>query len=155
MVEVVLVALEHLMIYQEYQLYMQEVALELTPAMDADAAVTALLPTDRADWRHHLLRIRATGWVGPSQRLVLQQAVERIAPEFCHLDLELSELGTEHHIEDLDLIGRGGALRVAAEDLMQAAGDPALAEDERQVASAALNRLFAYAQETGDAEEQA
>ena len=89
------------------------------------------------------------------QRLALEQAVARYAPEFCHLEPDLSAVGTEHQAGDLDLIARGGALRVAAQELMQAAEDPALAEQDRRVASAALNRLFAYTQDDGDGGERA
>lgn len=132
------------------QFHWQEVTLDLTPSTDIAAAIQDLLPAERADWRYHLLRIRAVGWATPPQRLALGQEVARYAPEFCHLDLDLSDLGDEHQVEDLDLIGRGGALRVAAEDLMRACEDPALAEAERQVAAAALNRLFAYSQDEGE-----
>ncbi|MDE4273172.1 DNA repair exonuclease [Phaeobacter gallaeciensis] len=137
------------------QYHWQEVALDLTPETDPEAAVTSLLPPERADWRYHLMLIRASGWVTPPQRLALEQAVARYAPEFCHLELDLSAVGTEHQAGDLDLIARGGALRVAAQELMQAAEDPALAEQDRRVASAALNRLFAYTQGDGDGGERA
>lgn len=136
------------------QYHWQEAALDLTPATDITAAIEDLLPADRAEWRFHLLQIRASGWATPPQRLALEQSIARLAPEFCHLELVSDSLGTEHQIEDLDLIGPGGALRVAAEELMQAAKDTALTEEDRKVASAALNRLFAYAQTDIKAEER-
>lgn len=125
----------------------QEIRLPLSPSGDVAAAVRDSLPEHRAGWRHHLIRVCATGWVTAPQRLALQREVSGLAPEFCHLELDLTDLGTEHHLEDLDLIGRGGALRVAAEELMRAAEDPALAATDRQVAAAALNRLFGYTQD--------
>jgi DNA repair exonuclease SbcCD nuclease subunit len=136
------------------QYHWQEVTLDLTPTTDISATINDLLPAARAEWRFQLLRIRATGWASPPQRLALDQSIAGLAPEFCHLELVADDLGTEHDIEDLDMIGQGGALRVAAEDLMRAATDTALAEEDRTVASAALNRLYAYAQAEYEAEER-
>jgi hypothetical protein len=126
----------------------QEQGLELTPASDVAALLRALLPPDRAAWHLHLLRLRAEGWITAPQRLTLQQVVAEVAPEFCHFSLDETGLRSEHQLEDLDLIATNGALRVAAEDLMQVAEDTALAQAERDTASAALNRLFAYAQQS-------
>jgi Calcineurin-like phosphoesterase len=126
----------------------QEQSLELTPASDVAALLQALLPSDRAAWHLHLLRLRAEGWITAPQRLALQQLVAGVAPEFCHFSLDETGLRSEHQLGDLDLIATNGALRVAAEDLMRAAEDTALAQAERDTASAALNRLFAYAQES-------
>lgn len=128
----------------------QEQALPLTPASDVAAELQALLPASRAQWRLHLLRLKAEGWVTAPQRLALEQAVAQVAPEFCHFALETSGLRSEYQLSDLDLIASNGALRVAAEDLMRSAEDTSEAQNARDIASAALNRLFAYAQD-GDA----
>ncbi|GAA6195249.1 DNA repair exonuclease [Pseudophaeobacter arcticus] len=128
----------------------QEQALPLTPASDVAAELQALLPASRAQWRLHLLRLKAEGWVTAPQRLALEQAVAQVAPEFCHFALETSGLRSEYQLSDLDLIATNGALRAAAEDLMRSAEDTSEAQSARDIASAALNRLFAYAQD-GDA----
>jgi hypothetical protein len=80
-------------------------------------------------------------------RLALEQAVTQVAPEFCHFSLETSGLRSEYQLSDLDLIATNGALRAAAEELMRSAEDTGQAQSARDIASAALNRLFAYAQE--------
>lgn len=128
----------------------QEQVLPLTPASDVAAELQALLPASRAQWRLHLLRLKAEGWVTAPQRLALEQAVAQVAPEFCHFALETSGLRSEYQLSDLDLIATNGALRAAAEDLMRSAEDTSEAQNARDIASAALNRLFAYAQD-GDA----
>jgi DNA repair exonuclease SbcCD nuclease subunit len=128
----------------------QEQALPLTPASDVAAELQAMLPASRAQWRLHLLRLKAEGWVTAPQRLALEQAVAQVAPEFCHFALETSGLRSEYQLSDLDLIATNGALRAAAEDLMRSAEDTSEAQNARDIASAALNRLFAYAQD-GDA----
>lgn len=128
-------------------LHWQDLSLDLTPAADAGALLRAQLPSDRAGWHQHLLQIRAQGWITAPQRLALQQVIAEVGPEFCFFNLDETGLRSEHQVEDLDLIATNGALRVAAEDLLQAAEDTALAQVERDVASAALNRLFAYGQE--------
>ncbi|MEP4036349.1 DNA repair exonuclease [Pseudophaeobacter sp.] len=131
----------------------QEQILQLTPASDVAAQLQALLPAQRAEWHHHLMRLKAEGWVTAPQRLALDEAVAQVAPEFCHFALEKSGLRSEHQVSDLDLIATNGALRAAAEDLMGAAEDARQAQGERDIASAALNRLFAYAQESASPSE--
>lgn len=126
----------------------QEQVLELTPASDVAALLHAVLPPDRSTWHLHLMRLRAEGWITAPQRLRLQRLVAEVGPEFCNFSLDETGLRSEHQLEDLDLIATNGALRVAAEELMQASEDSALAQVERNTASAALNRLFAYAQES-------
>ncbi|WP_281955094.1 metallophosphoesterase family protein [Pseudophaeobacter arcticus] len=125
----------------------QEQLLQVTPASDVAAQLQALLPASRAEWRLHLLRLRAEGWITAPQRLALEQAVTQVAPEFCHFSLETSGLRSEYQLSDLDLIATNGALRAAAEELMRSAEDTGQAQSARDIASAALNRLFAYAQE--------
>lgn len=129
----------------------QEYLLELTPTADVLALLQALLPSQRSDWHRHLIRLRVEGWATAPQRLALQQAVADLSPEFCHFILEDSRLRSEHLQSDLETIAPSGALRVAAQDLMQAAEDASLAQEERDIASAALNRLFAYARHEDDA----
>lgn len=131
----------------------QEQALQLTPASDAASDLLAVLPADRAQWHQHLMRLRAEGWVTAPQRLALEEAVARVAPEFCHFILETAGLRSEYQLSDLDLIATNGALRVAAEELMQACEDDRQAQSTRDIASAALNRLFAYAQDSAGAAE--
>jgi DNA repair exonuclease SbcCD nuclease subunit len=131
----------------------QEQILQLTSASDVSAQLQAVLPADRASWHRHLLRLRVEGWATAPQRLALEQAVAQVAPEFCFFILEASSLRSEHQLSDLDLIATNGALRAAAEDLMQAAEDDRLAQGERDIASAALNRLFAYTQDSARAAE--
>ncbi|MEP2718312.1 DNA repair exonuclease [Pseudophaeobacter sp.] len=130
----------------------QELTLQLTPASDVSALLKDILPTERADWPQHLIRIRAGGWITAPQRLRLQRAVAEVAPEFCFCALDEADLRSEHQVADLDLIATTGALRAAAEELMHSAEDSALAQGDREIASAALNRLFAYAQELSPVE---
>jgi hypothetical protein len=56
-------------------------------------------------------------------------------------------LGTLHSVTDLDAIDQAGAMRLAAQRLMAEAENGALAEADRDIAAAALNRLYAYATE--------
>ncbi|PWK60243.1 metallophosphoesterase family protein [Roseicyclus mahoneyensis] len=122
-----------------------DVALPLHEGEDAAAALEALLPaTGRRDT---LLRIRASGWATLAGHAALRAAAVRQAPEFALLDLVTEGLGTLHDVTDLDAIDHAGAMRLAAARLMDAAGDAALSEDDRDIAAAALNRLYVYATE--------
>jgi len=69
-------------------------------------------------------------------------AAARVAPEFGYFDLTTEALGLEHEATDLDAIDRAGALRLAADRLSAQAEDATLAERDRAVARAALNRLY-------------
>ena len=65
-----------------------------------------------------------------AERMALIEAIRRLQPEFCHLDLAEDQLQTEYSPDDLDAIARSGALRMAAEELQGAVADEALLEDE-------------------------
>jgi hypothetical protein len=112
---------------------------------DTAKALDALLPT--ADRRNTLLRIKAGGWTSLAGHAALRAAAQLHAPEFALLDLIANGLGTLHNITDLDAIDQAGAMRLAAERLMAEANDDALAESDRDIAAAALNRLYAYTTE--------
>jgi DNA repair exonuclease SbcCD nuclease subunit len=123
----------------------QDTELALHDGEDAAAALEALLPS--RDRRNTLLKVRASGWAPMSGHAALRIAADRHAPEFAYLELDTDGLGTLHSVADLDEIDHAGAMRLAAEQLMTEAEDPALSEDDRAIAAAALNRLYAYAQE--------
>jgi len=122
-----------------------DIALTLHEGEDGAAALEARLPA--VDRRNTLLRISAGGWATLAGHAGLRAAADRHAPEFALLDLMTDALGTVHSVTDLDAIDHAGAMRLAAERLMAEAGDGALAEADRDIAAAALNRLYAYATE--------
>lgn len=122
-----------------------DIALPLHEGEDTAATLEARLPT--AARRDTLLRIRAGGWTSLAGHAALRAAVERHAPEFALLDLVTEGLGTLHTVTDLDTIDQAGAMRLAAERLMAEAGNDMLADADRDIAAAALNRLYAYATE--------
>ncbi|SEO41874.1 Calcineurin-like phosphoesterase [Salinihabitans flavidus] len=128
----------------------QERTLRLTPGDDAAEALIRLLPHDRTDWRHTLLKITAEGWCHLPERLRLSRAAAEIAPEFCHFDLNDGPLQTEYSADDLDDIAQGGALRMAAETLRNDAENTDLARRDRDVSAAALNRLYGLVQEAAE-----
>lgn len=121
--------------------------LPVVPGQDATAALSALLPTDPAARRDHLIRVRASGRTTLSERAALEDAVRSVAPDFAHFQLDLTLLAIEVEAADLDDIDRGGALRLAAERLKSKSDDDALDGAARRTASAALNRLYGYLRE--------
>ena len=122
-----------------------DIALPLHEGEDTAAALKARLPT--TDRRNTLLRVKASGWASLAGHAALRAASDRHAPEFALLNLLTEGLGTLHNVDDLDAIDHAGAMRLAAERLMTEAGDDRLAEEDRTIAAAALNRLYAYATE--------
>jgi DNA repair exonuclease SbcCD nuclease subunit len=122
-----------------------EVELPLYPRQDAVAALTEVLPeTGRRDV---LIRVAATGWAGLPDQVDLQRAADSASPEFAHFELLTDALGTQYETADLDEIDRGGALRMAADGLMESAESGALSQEDREVAADALARLYAYVRE--------
>lgn len=121
-----------------------EAELTLHPRQDAAAALQALLPA--AGRRDHLLRVKAGGWAGLPDRAALARAAEACAPDFAHFELVTEGLGTQYEAADLDEIDRGGALRMAADTLVNEAQSDTLPQSERDVAADALARLHAYVQ---------
>ena len=122
-----------------------EADLTLHPRQDAGEALAAVLP--ERGRRDHLLRVKAQGWATLPDRSALLRAAEACAPDFAHFDLVTDALGTQYDPDDLDAIDRGGALRMAADALVEQTGDAALAQSDRDVAGDALARLYAYVRE--------
>ncbi|MEX5729164.1 hypothetical protein Ga0609869_002517 [Rhodovulum iodosum] len=122
------------------------VALELLPGEDGAARLAAALPP-AGRRRMTLLRLRASGRLSLAARGALEAAIGAARDDFGWFEADLSALGLERAVEDLDDIDRAGALRRAAEDLWDEAGNPALSAEDREVARAALARLYALATE--------
>lgn len=131
----------------------QEHLVSITPAANVATLLQAILPKDRTSWSQHLIRLKAEGWATPPQRLALQDWVREVAPEFCHFVLDDTNLRSEYNLEDLDLIATSGALRVAADELLRAAEDTSVTQEDRDIAAGALNRLFAYTQTEAGSED--
>ena len=120
-------------------------ALDLLEGDDAVAGMEALLPEARLR-RRALVRLVVGGRARIEARATLVAAVERARLDFAHLEFDDAALATECEAADLDAIDRAGALREAADALLAEAGDAARSAEEREIARAALGRLYAYAQ---------
>ncbi|APX88824.1 hypothetical protein BV394_03000 [Brevirhabdus pacifica] len=127
-------------------LHWAEAPLPLLPGQDAAQALQALLPP-AAERRQTLLRIRATGRASLPEQAALHRAAEDAAPEFGFFELLAAGLATEYDEADLSAVIQGGALQAAAEELGRPLADETAPEEDRRLAGAALNRLYAYLQE--------
>lgn len=120
----------------------RSLGLHLLDGDDPVTALAALLPA--GDRRHTLARVIASGRSRLAARTALVREVAEVHPDFAWLELEDSELATECETGDLDAIDRGGALRDAAEALLAEANDASRSAAEREIAGAALGRLYSY-----------
>lgn len=120
-------------------------ALDLLDGDDAVAHLEALLSEARLR-RQALVRLIAGGRTRLEARTALASAVESARPDFAWLEFDEERLATGCEAENLDAIDRAGALREAADALLAEAGDMARSAEEREIARAALGRLYAYAQ---------
>ncbi|SCW43172.1 metallophosphoesterase family protein [Ancylobacter rudongensis] len=123
----------------------RDLDLHLLEGDDPLLALAAVLPEARAR-RQTLARLIATGRTRLAGQAALAGAVAEAAPDFAFLELVEAGLVTACEADDLDLIDRGGALREAANALLAEAGDASRSAAEREVARAALARLYSYAQ---------
>jgi DNA repair exonuclease SbcCD nuclease subunit len=121
-------------------------SLHLLDEDDPISALGALLPEHQLR-RQTLTRIVATGRSRLDKRTALARAVAEAAHDFAFLELDDTALVTEADVDDLDRIDQAGALREAANALLADANDDNLSAAERDVARAALARLYSYAQQ--------
>ncbi len=119
--------------------------LHLLDGDDPAAALEALLPEARLR-RQTLARVTATGRSRLAGHAALARAIESAAPEFAFLLLDDGELASDCEPGDLDGIDRAGALREAADALLAEVGDESRSAADRDIARAALARLYALAQ---------
>lgn len=122
-----------------------DLPLPLQSGADPQAELDGLLPGGNR--RDILVRVQAAGWASLAQRAALEHAATRAAPDFAHFELVTEALGMLHDSVDLDAIDHAGALRQAAEALMEQAQDGDRSAEDRAIASEALARLYAYVTE--------
>lgn len=119
--------------------------LHLLEGDDPSEALNAQLPTER-ERRQTLAQIIVSGHSRLAQAETLKRHIERITPDFAHLVQNTTALSTIYDVTDLDEIDRGGALRDAADALFSKAHDRSGSAAEREIAAAALSRLYSFAQ---------
>lgn len=119
--------------------------LDVLPGEDVAARIAAALPTVRA--RDHLVRLVVSGRLPLAERTALDADLKAREPDFGWFEPDLDSLSVEALPEDLDQIDRAGALRQAAEALMAESIDAGLSQSDRDLATSALARLYALAQE--------
>ncbi|MEO9338874.1 DNA repair exonuclease [Mesorhizobium sp. SB112] len=125
--------------------FWRTVAFDLLDSDDAVARMEALFPEARVR-RRALVKLVVGGRARLEVRTALGAAFQSARPDFAYLDFDDQALATECEAGDLDAIDRAGALREAADALFAEAGDAALSAEEREIARAALARLYTYAQ---------
>lgn len=118
--------------------------LDLLDGEDAVARMQSLLPEARVR-RQALVMLTAGGRVRLDGRAALARAVGDARPDFAWLAFDDAALATKCEAGDLDAIDHAGALREAADALLAEADDTARSHKEREIARAALGRLYAYA----------
>jgi DNA repair exonuclease SbcCD nuclease subunit len=123
--------------------------LHLLGGDNPSAALMELLPPLK-ERRQTLARVIATGRARLAGRTSLIRAIEGAAPDFATLEIDDSGLATEYEVDDLDAIDRAGALREAADALLAEARDETRPSPERDIAAAALSRLYAIAQDVSE-----
>ena len=125
----------------------QRIAQTFFAGTDPATVLEDLLPSSERE--RALIRLVADGRLGLSDHAVLRRACEAIADDFHAFDFDLSAIGIEQNVDDLDLIAESGALRVAAESLLAETSLEGRTEEDAQIARSALSHLFHLAQEVG------
>nr|WP_321443151.1 DNA repair exonuclease [uncultured Cohaesibacter sp.] len=117
------------------------------PGCDPVRILDDALPHEARD--RALVRFVGTGRLGLSEHAALRKACEAVADDFHFFDFDLSRIGVEQSVEDLDVIAESGALRVAAESLLAETSLEGRTEQDARIAQTALSHLFHLAQEVG------
>ena len=121
------------------------IELDLMEGDDPCALMASLLPA-RHLRRQSLINLAIRGRATLESRTALSASVDHVRPDFAFLAANDDALETDYDAADLDVIDRAGALREAADALVAEAEDASRSGDEREIARAALRRLYAYAQ---------
>jgi DNA repair exonuclease SbcCD nuclease subunit len=119
--------------------------LDLVDGDDAVARMGELFPEAHLR-RQALVKLVIGGRTRLDGRTALASAIQSARPDFAWFEFHDEALATECETDDLDAIDIGGALRGAADALFAEAGNAARSAEEREVARAALGRLYALAQ---------
>lgn len=117
--------------------------LSLLPGEDTAERLFAILP-EVSHRRETMLRVILDGRVRLPERLILEETIENLAPDFAWMETLAEALENEYVVEDLDLIDQEGALRQAAETLLAKAR---LDDDPRGASATALSLLYSFAAE--------
>ena len=117
--------------------------LSLLPGEDTAERLSAILP-EVSHRRETLLRITLDGRIRLPDRLILEEVIENLAPDFAWMETLVETLENEYVVEDLDIIDQEGALRQAAETLLAKAR---LDSNPRGPSATALSLLYSFAAE--------
>lgn len=118
--------------------------IDLRPGDDLQAIVDASVPAIHGR-RDALVSLTFTGRLSLSDRARLISRLSDMGDDFAYFESDLSAVTIDQQVGDLDDIDTGGALRMAADCIAADAQDMSRSEAERQISSAALARLYAYA----------
>lgn len=128
------------------QFLWRDLALDLAGDEDpADRLARSVDPL--VDRRNILVKLAAVGRVGLEAKAALKGAADDISPDFALMNYDESRLAIDHNPDDLDVIDKAGALRQAAEVLLEEARDEATSEDAARIAERALSRLYSLSLE--------
>ncbi len=121
----------------------QKKTMDILAGEDVSNQLEKILP-EISLRRKTLLQIAAAGRIRIPDRLLLNEAVGKIAPDFALFEMKSEALANAYEISDLDTIDQVGALRQAAEGLMrEAEADP----DPHGVSASALSLLYTFTAE--------
>jgi hypothetical protein len=121
----------------------QKQAMHIQSGEDVGKQLDDILP-EVSLRRSTLLQMVVEGRIRIPDRLLLDEAFRKVAPDFALFETRSEALANEYEISDLDVIDQAGALRQAAESLMsEAQADP----DPHGVSASALSMLYTFAAE--------
>jgi DNA repair exonuclease SbcCD nuclease subunit len=119
--------------------------VDLLSGQDGIEALQAALPPLLAR-RQSLVRVVLSGRTRLMGRTAMSALLDTATPEFAHVEVDTSALQTDAESDDLAMIDQAGALRDAAEALLNESRDESLSATDREIAREALIRLFSIAE---------
>ena len=94
------------------------------------------------DFGNVLLRLKLAGVVNLELHAKLDNWIDEWDAKLCYLEVDKKELLADPTEDDLDQIASRGFIRTASNRLRTLASDPNKSEQEREIANAALMRLY-------------
>lgn len=117
--------------------------IALLPGEDLDQKLASEFP-DVSQRRNTLQQVNLQGRLRLPERLMLDELLKDLDPDFAWMDIRAASLGNEYDVIDLDFIDQAGALRQAADVLFEKAQKD---NDPNGASATALSLLYSFAVE--------
>ena len=120
----------------------QRLDLSINPEKDVNDLVDEINLKIQNDRENTLVQLNFEGRILLKNRSSLLRKINEVKDSFCFFEINHKKLLTVYEPDNIDSISSSGALRDAAEMLYNSIKDNNIAQEDRDISSSALNRLY-------------